>query len=114
MRTPAEETRARPCLERRARASDRHADKFRRLEETIGLTPREALIFDFLVANAGRYVDELRISTLTFGMFDGPPGPAAVRERICGIRDKCLSRLGMDLIRFDPDRGYGLVAGDAL
>lgn len=82
------------------------AKTVRNLQEAIGLTSKESLIFKFLILNPDRYIDPSQISALAFGLFDSEAGPAAVREHIGGIRRKYLDELGVDPIRSDPERGY--------
>lgn len=95
------------------------AKSIRNLQEAIGLTSKESLIFKYLMVNPDKYVDPRQISALAFGLFDSEAGPAAVREHIGGIRRKYLDELGIDPIRSDPERGYmittkgGLAANEA-
>lgn len=98
-----------------SRCADFHAvaKGVRHLQEAIGLTDKESLILKYLITNPGRYIDDRQISMLMFGIFDSPPGPAAVQERILGIRSKYANEFGVDPIIFDPERGYR-VAGASL
>lgn len=87
-----------------------HAKRSRNLGAAIGLSRKESLILEYLIANPGRYVGDRQMSMLMFGIFDGDRGPDSVQKTICGIRSKWLSEFGVDPIHCDPERGYMVVS----
>ncbi|PWB82586.1 MAG: hypothetical protein C3F11_11055 [Methylocystaceae bacterium] len=91
-----------------SRFADRHAvtRAVRNLQDSIGLTDKESLILEYLIANRHKYIGDCEIAMLMFGIFDDNPARIMVREHIRGIRRKFLNEFGVDPIRCDPKLGY--------